>query len=761
MIVILISQYWFGQNYESLTGNMRTGSAFIDGKNALTFHFVNLNFQYANSPYQFLGFTGKPFFVTNYFGIGYSLNPFEASVLLNYNLDVLHSTDAGDRYFTGYGLGDVKVNLKFAKSFGDIAEEARTAFAIGVKASITLPTGEKDTLENPQPGFDLPFADQNKTNYVGKGGIYRSFAYGQITYGGGLLVSFQHYPLRLDLEASYVPFDSLYIIGSALGFHVGAVKPFIEFSYLMSNSNTYKDSSASILGFGFKFGYPNWHLTIGAENILSYARANYGLALGDFKSEWSFWILGNYTYEAGLPRVEKGEVIVFVKDEKTSKPLEGAVVVLEEAKLVDTTDKFGRVNLGKVATGEYTLVVEKQEYISESRVINVLKGKNEYTVLLKPEVKATLTIVVKDADTKQPIEAEVKLMKDDKEVASGKTNPSTGTIVFKELKPGIYSYRVEKENYNAHSRTLELKESAIEEIYLVPVKKEVPKLVKITGKVVDAKTNMPIANARVKANDRETYTDSLGLYVIDSLSVGVIQFGVIKENYQPYSEVINAEKEGTIIKNVSLTPVEVEKPKVGKVIITVVDRETNSPVSATIEVKGTDIEGTTNEEGVFEFELSPGEYAVSIQPQDKAYLPQLKTVKVEADKTTTVVATLVKKKAKITVRKIYFDTGKATIRPESVPVLEGICTLLKDMPTAVVEIEGHTDTRGSEEYNLRLSQARADAVRAWLISHGCISPDRITAVGYGETRPEVFPERTPEDYQRNRRVVIRFKGEVK
>jgi len=76
----------------------------------------------------------------------------------------------------------------------------------------------------------------------------------------------------------------------------------------------------------------------------------------------------------------------------------------------------------------------------------------------------------------------------------------------------------------------------------------------------------------------------------------------------------------------------------------------------------------------------------------------------------------------------------------------------------MVEVEGHTDTRGSAEYNLRLSQARANAVKDWLVSHGCISPDRIKAIGYGETRPEVYPERTPEDYQRNRRVVIKFVG---
>ena len=77
-----------------------------------------------------------------------------------------------------------------------------------------------------------------------------------------------------------------------------------------------------------------------------------------------------------------------------------------------------------------------------------------------------------------------------------------------------------------------------------------------------------------------------------------------------------------------------------------------------------------------------------------------------------------------------------------------------------MRIEGHTDTRGSRWYNKRLSQARANAVREYLIQHG-IDPKRLVAVGYGEERPVVFPERTEEDYQKNRRVEFYILGEVK
>jgi OOP family OmpA-OmpF porin len=81
------------------------------------------------------------------------------------------------------------------------------------------------------------------------------------------------------------------------------------------------------------------------------------------------------------------------------------------------------------------------------------------------------------------------------------------------------------------------------------------------------------------------------------------------------------------------------------------------------------------------------------------------------------------------------------------------------MPTAKVEIGGHTDSRGSDEYNMRLSEARANAVRDYFITKNCISADRITARGYGKTMPVVFPEKSEADYQLNRRVEIKFMGE--
>ena len=112
--------------------------------------------------------------------------------------------------------------------------------------------------------------------------------------------------------------------------------------------------------------------------------------------------------------------------------------------------------------------------------------------------------------------------------------------------------------------------------------------------------------------------------------------------------------------------------------------------------------------------------------------------------------------------KVYFDFNKASIKQGSFPVLQAVANILAQYPSIQqVEVQGHTDTRGSDAYNLRLSQLRVDAVRTWLADKG-IDPDRLVAKGYGEGKPLVVDARTDEDHARNRRVqfVILKKGDA-
>ena len=104
---------------------------------------------------------------------------------------------------------------------------------------------------------------------------------------------------------------------------------------------------------------------------------------------------------------------------------------------------------------------------------------------------------------------------------------------------------------------------------------------------------------------------------------------------------------------------------------------------------------------------------------------------------------------------ILFAVGSPYLADSSQPILEEIAEILINNPEGNLEIQGHTDTDGGEEINLTLSQNRADTVREFLISQG-VEPERISAVGYGETILKVDPEETAEDRAANRRIEFRI-----
>jgi OmpA-OmpF porin, OOP family len=99
---------------------------------------------------------------------------------------------------------------------------------------------------------------------------------------------------------------------------------------------------------------------------------------------------------------------------------------------------------------------------------------------------------------------------------------------------------------------------------------------------------------------------------------------------------------------------------------------------------------------------------------------------------------------------VYFKTAKAVIMPRSFGLLDEVAAALGARPTMQVRIEGHTDSRGSRAYNLRLSQARADSVKAYLVGKG-IGSDRMEAKGYGPEQP-IDNNKTAAGRERNRRV---------
>lgn len=116
----------------------------------------------------------------------------------------------------------------------------------------------------------------------------------------------------------------------------------------------------------------------------------------------------------------------------------------------------------------------------------------------------------------------------------------------------------------------------------------------------------------------------------------------------------------------------------------------------------------------------------------------------------------IQKKFSGTVSGINFETASAVIRPQSYNLLAEAVRVFKDYPSLHIEISGHTDDDGDDEANMRLSQARADAVLAFLVDKG-IGKDRLRALGYGETRP-VAPNKSLSGKAKNRRIEFKIVG---
>jgi outer membrane protein OmpA-like peptidoglycan-associated protein len=100
---------------------------------------------------------------------------------------------------------------------------------------------------------------------------------------------------------------------------------------------------------------------------------------------------------------------------------------------------------------------------------------------------------------------------------------------------------------------------------------------------------------------------------------------------------------------------------------------------------------------------------------------------------------------------VYFDTARATIKPVSLPLLDEVAQLLKAHPEVkLVTIEGHTDNRGAAASNLKLSEGRAQAVRAYLEGKG-VEASRLDAKGFGAAKP-IADNATEKGREANRRV---------
>lgn len=204
------------------------------------------------------------------------------------------------------------------------------------------------------------------------------------------------------------------------------------------------------------------------------------------------------------------------------------------------------------------------------------------------------------------------------------------------------------------------------------------------------------------------------------------------------------------------------KPKPAVLIYgKVYDSETKQPIEAKISYetlpngKETGIARTDPATGNYKIVLAAGDFygfnatAKNYVPSNE-YIDLMETneyVEIERD---FALLPITKKGKAVRLNNLFFDYNKCTLRKASFPELNRMVTFLKEHPKIKFEIAGHTDDIGSDNYNQKLSQKRADAVVKYLVDKG-IDPTRIRSVGYGETKP-IADNTTEEGRQKNRRV---------
>ncbi len=216
-----------------------------------------------------------------------------------------------------------------------------------------------------------------------------------------------------------------------------------------------------------------------------------------------------------------------------------------------------------------------------------------------------------------------------------------------------------------------------------------------------------------------------------------------------------------ITENVMEEPVKIKKSQITIVRGTVMDAVTLEPLGSV------PVEVFDNLMGImvasFQSNSETGKYMVSLPSgRNYGFIAKAKDYLFHSENLTIPQATTVQKYqldlllhkvkvgSKIILKNIFFDFDKATLRPESTAELDRLTKMLNDIPTLKIEISGHTDNYGSDEYNLKLSADRAKAVVDYLISKG-ISSDRLTSAGYGESQP-IATNETNEGRQKNRRT---------
>jgi outer membrane protein OmpA-like peptidoglycan-associated protein len=281
----------------------------------------------------------------------------------------------------------------------------------------------------------------------------------------------------------------------------------------------------------------------------------------------------------------------------------------------------------------------------------------------------------------------------------------------------------------------------------------------IAGAVTDATTGSPLAATVTFPDHPELGTlaadRNTGAFKVMKVPAGAVTVEASAEGYESRTVPLMVENHEPATATIALPRVVAAVEVTGRVS----DRKTGEALAATILVPEADsaVFKTDPATGIYRARLMPGAYSMIVESKD--YLKQNAWLLVEKDKPLARDFQLIAEWMVISLRGVQFDFDRATITPDSRPALQDAARILKDNPTIKVEIQGHTDNKGSDAYNLRLSEKRAQAVVNYLVRNLGIDVSRLTARGYGESRP-IADNKTEDGRAINRRVDFAILGQT-
>jgi len=295
--------------------------------------------------------------------------------------------------------------------------------------------------------------------------------------------------------------------------------------------------------------------------------------------------------------------------------------------------------------------------------------------------------------------------------------------------------------------------------------------IKLNVKVVSCKTKLPLKNSEVTFSNLKGgkyVTDSAGSCSVKMTGNTTMDVNVAKTGYKKNKTNVKLLKES---KSITICLDEEEEPTM-KLAFTVVDEATGQPIpdaEVTIDQASTQdkVTGKSNGNGVLKIGgILPNDvYVISASKgvdQNCRYLGTPVSINTNGMKAPNVIQQniVVKKVCKgvgVKIDNIYYDVNKWNIRPDAAMELNKIVDLLYAYPTMRIELGSHTDCRGSDEANRKLSERRAISAVDYIASKG-INPSRMSAKGYGETSPvpnntcNCSKKCTNDEYQQNRRT---------